>query len=320
MKNIVKIILITIFVILLIICIFINDKTKKEKEAREVIPLVEEYLNDKYNEEFNISVNSIGNKEEEYYMKGTYHRHIIGKYDKNVKQYVFAVNPKKEENIHFYITVWLDDITGNSEIKEVNGSKSNRTDTSYERIKKIYDQKIEIKDKLIKILEDNYSDYEIEFNFKEENYFNQYRILINFKHSMIEELNNDLNNIEAMKNLLNNKDIGIQIKFNDYLFTYSYNDEYPESKTIENEIKYFRFVKQVYNFLETNLGDKYSVEQSYHLTIDINAIYNENDGKYKNTIEGLNKIIDENKVIRSGGGYQTITLKFKNRDIRLYGK
>ena len=68
------------------------------------------------------------------------------------------------------------------------------------------------------------------------------------------------------------------------------------------------------------MGDKYSVEQSYHLTIDINESYNENDGKYNSIIEELNNIIDEYKVIRSGGGYQTITLKFKNRNIRLYRK
>lgn len=320
MKNITKIILITIVILILIICIIVYGRIKNEKEARKVIPLVEEYLNNKYNEEFNIVVDSVGNKEEEYYMKGSYYRHIIGKYDKNIKQYVFSINPKNEGNIQFYVTVWRNNTTEAVEIKEINASKSNTTDTSYERIKKIYDQKIEVKDELIQILEDNYNDYEIDFNFKEEYYYDQYRILINFKHCMIEELNNDLNNIEAMKSLLKNKDIGIQIKFKDYIFTYSYNDEYAASKTIENERKYFQFVKQVYNYLDTNLGNKYSVEQSYHLTIDINESYNENDGKYNNIIEGLNKIIDEYKVIRSGGGYQTITLKFKNRDIRLYRK
>ena len=270
------------------------DNARKEAKQKAT-----EYLYDKYNKNFNLELTSEDFKSNDYDFDATFFE--CG-HNENIREYVFKVSLDNLPT-NSYITVWKDLTTNQFEVKEVNGEKNNRTDTSYEFENKLYNQKNDIKNDLEKILMDNYGDYKIDYDYDDN------KVKVTFNHSFINELNNDLKNINSLIELLKDKDITIMIAFTDFTREYSRNTK------IDEERKVCSLVNQVKLYLDENYRYDYSFDLSSAFTIKFSVKIKEK--YYSNDKDLYIKLFDYLYNLATTNN-EYIILDFIDEEVRLY--
>ena len=269
-------ILIYISIPIIIFTIYRNSKNNDNKiikqKEEDTIKLAEskakEYLNNTYNMDYKIKLESNGFKSNEFSIDGSYFE--CG-HDEDILEYVFAVYTNDLDE-PFYVTVWMDKEKREIEVKEVNGSSSNKDNTSYDTYKYYEEQKKLIKDDLYNIISSNYKTYNIDDKSDAD------AIIVNTHEYLYNEYNKDT--IGKIIDLLNDKNIKIKMIYNDaerYYNSYS---------KIENETNFINLYYEVYSYLSTNYNYPYKL--------------------YINNIEHIVIKIDENIYINYNDNYETL--------------
>ena len=113
-----------------------------------------------------------------------------------------------------------------------------------------------------------------------------------------------------------NVDLYISIDFIDYVTTYPYspgtrvgeNIEKVAEEQFEHDKKYIQCVKEVYNCLDNNSIENYSLKKNKNYCLEIYLNYNYNSNK-----ENMDKMIDELKDI-SKKYRKSLYLHFKDKN------
>lgn len=302
-----SLIVVVVILLIIIIAFIVIQQYNVKKEVNECKEYILQYLYNQYNEDFDIELDTLGYKVVQY-------DEIFGvkRYDKNIRQYVFIVYSKKLP-IQSNITLWKNRKNNQIEINEINGNLMHNNDTSYSKNLKIYNEKIAIKNDLDKIIKENYNDYEIEYNLNKSGFK---QIYIKLNHSIVKEIDNNLKTIKDIMDFTKNVDLYISIDFIDYVTTYPYspgtrvgeNIEKVAEEQFEHDKKYIQCVKEVYNCLDNNSIENYSLKKNKNYCLEIYLNYNYNSNK-----ENMDKMIDELKDI-SKKYRKSLYLHFKDKN------
>jgi len=243
----------------LVLTLIIKDMINYEQQKGMVKPkqMVSEYLYEKYQKNFNVEFSSEGYKSKILTLDGS-----SGEcgHDRNIKEYVFKVSLDNSPIIS-YITYWENIETGEIEIKEVNGEKSNSIDTSHKRLSKLYSEKSEIKSKLDDLLKITYSNFQYTINYE----YDYDKIEIVFHHEIFKNIEEDLKFIEKLIPLLQGKETNIKVKFSN-----DFEREYSSDSKIEEEKEYFYLVKDFAKTVKENYSGMYTIEQdSAYIVVEI---------------------------------------------------
>lgn len=153
-KGIITIVVVLLVAIILVAAFSLNEKNNAEKEKiNSYKQIVEEYLNDIYDDEFDVEFVRKGYKQEKL---------KIGSRDiKNIREYVYEFSKQEEYcELSAYVVFWYNT---DLDTYEINPYIENKND--YEEILDDYNKKVELSGALEKAVSNLFGDdYEIELN------------------------------------------------------------------------------------------------------------------------------------------------------------
>lgn len=276
-----RIIFIFIIAFIIITYAFIENMASENIEM-EIL----QYLEEKYNEKFEIELTYQGYKSKEYWIDTTFE---CG-HDKNIKEYVFKAKPINNKQIFSYITYWYDTESNEVEIKEVNGENSNSYDTSYEKYKKVYEAKVNIEENLRKSVPNN---YKIDIYSEETiiltcdmNFQQTYRI----NKAKYDDLFNDLNNLVTNATY----ELYIDIKYNDAII--NIDSTRGTIVEIDNEEMGLEEYFNICN-IEDELKELVGLYYKGNYTIDVRSEYVTDIEINKNYMSSKNSFIELSKAL-----------------------
>ena len=319
-----KLVVIVLVLIFFLIGLFVftkiiinKDNQKKQAKIEEKIKTQQQYseqvikyLEDKYNRNFTVELYEDNYKTREYGLDGTLFR---SGHDKNIKQYVFKATA--DIPVYSYITIWINQKTGEKTIKEINGTKNNSEDTSFEQYYQYYLEKINLKNTIDTYFESTNIKYSID-------YFSTHRsIIIKIDQSFRDEIINNYKNVIFLKQL-ETRYIGFVLSYNDYKFN---------RFGSENAISYYELADEVLDFMENNFESLYTYnidescennEFSIKIYLNVKEDYEKNKMKYDNLINKFSEFVEKyncQKIhveFKDVEGY--IDLGYNRTDIRFY--